>query len=85
MELHYSERFEREYRKLPLSIKKKAERREILFKKNPFDLRLSTHKLHGKLKDRWSFSIDKRYRILFRFMEKDIVLFIDIGDHRVYQ
>ena len=85
MEVHYSDRFEREYRKLSLSLKEKAEKQEALFRKNPFDVRLKTHKLQGKLKDRWSFSVDRRYRILFRLMEKDVALFIDIGDHRIYQ
>jgi len=55
-----------------------------MFRNNPFDTRLKTHKLHGKLKDLWSFSIDERYRVLFEF-DGDDVIFLDVGDHDMYK
>ena len=61
----------------------KAEERMQLFRNNPFDSRLDTHKLHGRLKDQRSFSIDDKNRILFEF-EGDDVIFLDIGDHSIY-
>src|SRR3989304_1498485 len=80
----YHPRFKESYRKLTPDIQKKAEGREKIFRQNPFDPRLDTHKLHGKLKKQWSFSIDKRNRILFEFDESDVI-FLDIGDHDLYR
>lgn len=85
MRIYYSPKFEREYRKLPREIKLSAEKREGIFRKNPFDPKLDTHKLHGHLKDYWSFSVDGKYRIIFEFVEKDTIWLYSIGDHSIYQ
>ena len=85
MRIYYSSKFEREYIKLSKEIKELAEEKEIIFKKNPFDSRLNTHKLHGRLKEYWAFSIDSQYRIIFEFVKKDKVWFHSIGDHSIYQ
>ena len=58
--------------------------REKIFKNNCFDPRLKTHKLGGKQKKYWSFSITHSYRVLFEFLGKGRVGFIDIGDHDIY-
>ncbi|MDP1709499.1 MAG: type II toxin-antitoxin system mRNA interferase toxin, RelE/StbE family, partial [Candidatus Komeilibacteria bacterium] len=63
MTIVYTSKFRREYKKLPEKIKDTAEYNEQLFRDNPFNLILDTHKLHGRLKDFWSFSIGFRYRI----------------------
>ncbi len=84
MKILYHPGFKRAYKKLPDELKFKAEAKETFFRENPFDSRLDTHKLHGKLKGQWSFSIDKKYRILFEFDKSDVV-FLDIGDHDLYK
>jgi mRNA-degrading endonuclease YafQ of YafQ-DinJ toxin-antitoxin module len=56
-----------------------------IFSKNAFDIRLKTHKLHGRMADRWAFSINRKDRIIFRFISGDHVLLLDIGDHDIYQ
>jgi hypothetical protein len=48
---------------------------------NAFDQRLRTHKLSGRLKDLWSFSVEYDLRIVFAFLEGDQALFVDIGTH----
>lgn len=40
------------------------------FTNNPFDPSLKTHKLSGKLKDLWSFSIEYDRRVLFYMKSK---------------
>lgn len=85
MKIYYSSKFEREYKKLPKKMKKSAEEKEEIFRKNPFDPQLNTHKLHGRLKDYWVFSVNDKYRIIFEFVKKDIIWFHSIGDHSVYQ
>lgn len=48
---------------------------------DPFDQSLKTHKLSGKLKDFWSYSIDYDERVLFYFTEYGDAVFVDIGSH----
>jgi len=85
MKIIYSTKFAREYRKLPLKIKKLAEKREQIFRKDPFESSLKTHKLTGKLKEYYSFSIDYQYRIIFEFVEKDNIWFHSVGTHEIYK
>ena len=86
MNIIYSPRFAREYKKLPDSIKDAAEENEIIFRKNPFDPKLKTHKLKGKLSGFLSFSIGYRYRIIFEFSQDGkTVYFHLVGDHDIYQ
>jgi len=52
------------------------------FTNNPFETTLKTHKLSGKLKDYWSFSIEYDLRIIFYFSDNENVIFVDIGSHK---
>lgn len=85
MVIHITTRFEKNYKKLPQHIKVKAKEREIIFRQNPFDLRLQTHKLRGKEKEHWAFWVDYSYRIKFLFLKEEEILFLDIGTQAVYQ
>ncbi|OIO47067.1 MAG: hypothetical protein AUJ31_00525 [Parcubacteria group bacterium CG1_02_39_15] len=84
MQIIYSSNFVSTYQRLPFLVKKEAEKAEKLFRKNPFDPRLRTHKLKGKLKGRWAFFISWRYRIIFRFANDKTVWFLAIGGHEIY-
>ncbi|NPV00254.1 MAG: type II toxin-antitoxin system mRNA interferase toxin, RelE/StbE family [Brevinematales bacterium] len=53
----------------------------ILFSENPYHKKLKTHKLSGKLKGLWAFSVDYDCRVVFEFIKEDTVLLIDIGSH----
>lgn len=87
MEIVYTTRFARAYRKLPLSVKREAEKKEQIFRQNPFDHRLKTHQLKGRLAMFWSFSVTYKYRIIFELhrASRERVSFHDVGDHDVYQ
>ena len=53
-----------------------------IFIHNPFDKSLKTHKLSGKLKDLWAFSLEYDLRIVFYFENNhQNAVFIDIGSH----
>lgn len=84
MEIRYRPRFEREYRKLSVGIRKLAEKRVTLFRKNPYDSRLKTHKLHGDLEEFHAFWVDYHNRIMFAFVDEKTVEFYSIGDHDIY-
>ncbi len=85
MKIFYSSKFAREFRQLPKRIKEAAEKKEKIFRKNPFDKRLRTHKLSGRMSKFWSFSVDYKYRVIFEFVSKNIVWFYSIGNHSIYQ
>jgi addiction module RelE/StbE family toxin len=53
----------------------------VLFEKEPFSPGLKTHKLSGKLKGLWAFSVNYDWRVVFRFLSQDEVLLVDIGNH----
>ena len=85
MEIIYSPKFRREYKKLPKNVKLAAEKKESVFRKNSFDPSLDTHKLHGRLREFWSFSVGFKQRIVFELGDKDIIYFHSVGDHDIYQ
>lgn len=85
MEIEYSSHFRRVYRNLTLKTQKKAENKEVIFRKNPFDHRLKVHKLHGKLKEFYSLAVDQKYRIVFKLTNRFKAVFLDIGDHDIYR
>ncbi|MBD1822137.1 type II toxin-antitoxin system mRNA interferase toxin, RelE/StbE family [Cyanobacteria bacterium FACHB-DQ100] len=52
-----------------------------IFIANPFDPSLRTHKLSGKLKDLYSFSLEYDERVVFYFTEDGNAVFVDVGTH----
>lgn len=85
MEIYYSSEFKKRFKKLPNSLKIIAFKKETLFRFNPFNPSLKTHKLTGKLQGVWSFSLDYKHRVIFRFIKKNIILFESVGDHSIYR
>lgn len=83
--IEYSSKFVRLYKKLPIEIKKLAEARVCIFKAYPFDEKLETHKLSGRLSEYWAFWIDRKYRIIFSFNKDKSVRFHSVGDHSIYR
>lgn len=85
MQIIYSPRFAKSYKKLPKKIKLLAEGREEVFRQDPFEPRLKTHKLKEELKDFYSFSISYNWRIVFHFEDKNSIVFDNIGTHSIYK
>ena len=81
MEIIATEEFLERYSCLPKEIHRKAEKQTEIFRNNPFYPSLHTEKLIPKSKEVWSFRIDKRYRIIFRFLNKNKVIFLTVGPH----
>jgi len=84
-QIEYSTNFVKQFRKLNPQLQKQAIKAEKLFKKDPFAPKLKTHKLTGKLKNLWAFSINYKDRVIFEFMGKGKVLFYKIGSHDIYK
>jgi len=70
---------------MPNFVKEAFLQKEGIFLKNIFDSRLDTHKLHGKYKDCWAFSVVGQHRVMFRFLGNGEVGFINIGTHEIYK
>ena len=85
MNIEYSPKFARQFKKLPKEAKASAFQCEKIFRDNPFDPKLKTHKLHGTMKEYWAFSISYNYRIGFTFIDGNLVRFHAIGSHDIYQ
>jgi mRNA-degrading endonuclease YafQ of YafQ-DinJ toxin-antitoxin module len=83
--IFYTSNFVKKWKKLTSAQKKKFKKRIKIFKNNPFDKRLKTHKLKGTLSDKWSFSLDYKHRVLFNFKKNKRALFYDFGTHRIYR
>ncbi len=84
LEISFDESFKRAYKKRiknNINLEQKFKNKLQIFRDSPFDSRLKTHKLSGKLKDLWSFSIEYDQRVIFYFADENKVVFIDIGTH----
>ena len=84
-EIRYSSHFARALKTIPKQHLYLLEEREAVFRDNCFDARLKTHKLQGKLKRFWSFSLTHQHRVLFEFLDDQVVAFVDVGNHALYQ
>ena len=84
-QISYTPNFKKKWSRLPAQISKKAAKKEVLFRQDIYTSGLLTHKLSGKFKDYWSFSIDYHWRIIFRFLKSDQVLFVDVDTHEIYR
>ena len=81
----YSSQFEKSFKKIPENIARLFNDKQSLFILNPFNFILKTHKLKGKLKEYYSFSINSEYRVIFKMVSKGKILFFDIGTHEIYK
>lgn len=82
--IYYKNIFLKKLKKLPVSIQQKAFEKEKIFKKDYFAPQLKTHKLHGRFKNFYAFSVDFEYRIIFDFDKNKNIRFYSIGKHDIY-
>lgn len=85
IEVVYTPTFLKEFKKIEQALQEEAYEKIDLFKENIQHPFLKTHKLKGKLKNRYSFSINYKTRIVFQHLSKRKVVFLAIGDHDVYK
>ena len=83
--IEYSIKFVKRLRKLPKEIIIIAKKKEDIFKKNPIHSSLRIHELKGNMKNIWSISINRKYRILFERQDNGDIFFISIGKHDIYK
>ncbi len=84
MKLDYSSAFLRAYKKRIKGNKNLEERFAEHLEKfiaNPSDPSLKVHKLIQGMEGLLAFKVDYDCRVVFEYIEPDVVLFIDIGTH----
>ena len=81
----YSPFFIRKFNKLENGLQEDALQKISLFKDRKNHKILEVHKLNGKFKYYFGFSVNYKFRIVFRYVSKNEVLFTDIGDHDIYK
>ena len=79
----YSSSFLRAFKRISgrKNLKEKFIQRLEIFINDPLDPRLRTHKLSGKLKELWAFSVEYDVRVVFYFVNPTQVILVDIGSH----
>ena len=85
MEIVYRPEFVRLYNKLNLPLREEIKDKIELFKNISNHKTLKVHKLHGRLRNRYSFSVNYRYRIVFEYMNKKTVALLSVGIHDIYK
>jgi len=63
------------------NLEKKFEKQKRLFERNLFHPSLKTELLEPRKMRIWSFRLDKKYRALFIFRNKETIEIIDVNDH----
>ncbi len=85
MIVRYKPSFVREFKKLSAEIREEALEKIDLFRNIDNHQKLKVHKLNGRLKDFYSFSITYSHRIVFEYEAKDEVVFVAVGSHDIYR
>lgn len=80
MQLRYSSKFKRQYKKLPVKIRKQFIERVDLFLNDSQNSILRIHKLSGNFQGCWSINITGDIRAVFDKYD-NYILFVSIGSH----
>ncbi len=81
----YKATFVRQFDALEESLQNEVLEKIELFKNPKNHKQLKVHKLHGPLQDRYGFSVNYKFRVVFGYSSKNEVVLLAIGDHDVYR
>ena len=85
MEVVYKPIFVRQYKKIQKALQQEVKEKIGLFQKDPSHSFLKVHKLHGKLRGFYSFSVNYEYKIVFEYETKQRASLLVVGNHDVYK
>ena len=82
MQIQYSKKFIKEFKKCPENIKTNFKKRLVIFINDPYNSILNNHSLVGELKNYRSINISGDWRAIFEEITEDhIAYFVTIGTH----
>ncbi len=84
MQVSFKPSFIKQMNKLEKNLVDEVLYKIDLLKKHSNDPVLRIHKLHGQMKDKWSFSVNYKVRIVFEYESKKEMVLLAIGDHSIY-
>ncbi|MEK7546135.1 MAG: type II toxin-antitoxin system mRNA interferase toxin, RelE/StbE family [Patescibacteria group bacterium] len=86
MDVSYSPTFVRMFKALPEALQDEVIEKIEVFKDSANHKALKVHKLSGRLKDRYSFSVNYKTRIVFTHLNREHreACLLAVGDHAVY-
>jgi len=84
VKISFKPTFVRQFDKLVSGFQEEVLEKIELLKSRKNHKYLKVHKLHGRLVDRYSFSVNYKTRIVFIYLSKQEIILLAIGDHDVY-
>lgn len=81
MKIYFHKNFDKQFGKLRVNEKKKAQERLQLFLENPFSQILENHPLKGKYTDYRSIDITGDLRAIFKYLNENECIFVDVDTH----
>lgn len=81
MKIRRTERFKKDYQKLPEDVPERVDRKLRLLLRDPRHPSLRVHKVRG-VEGLWEFSVTMNYRLLFEIEGEHYVL-LRVGPHRI--
>ena len=85
LEINYKPSFICSYNEAEVSLREEIKEKITLFRNKINHKNLKVHKLHGNLKDCYSFSVNYKTRIVFEYLSKKEVALLAVGDHDLYK
>lgn len=83
-EITFSPKFLKTVKKLKSNLLGEIIQRVDLLKNEKNHGPLKVHKLKGKLKGRYSFSVDHKNRIVFNYIDDKTIYLLNFGGHEIY-
>lgn len=86
IEINYTRKFLRMFKILNLDLQDRVEEKIEQFKDVKNHKALEVHKLGGKFKGSYAFSVDRKNRVSFEYLNsKQKVALLTVGDHDIYR
>lgn len=84
IEVEYAPTFLKQLKKCEIALQDEVKEKINLFKDKKNHQQLRVHKLHGPFAGKLSFSVNYRYRIVFKWLSSNAAALLAIGDHSIY-
>ncbi|MBI3627629.1 MAG: type II toxin-antitoxin system mRNA interferase toxin, RelE/StbE family [Candidatus Sungbacteria bacterium] len=81
MKVLFHKNFDKNYQKLPVSVRNKFKKRLRLFMADPFNPTLNNHALHGEWRDFRSINVTGDFRAFYKTLDETTVEFTIIDKH----
>lgn len=85
IEIYFTKFFLKQVKLFEKNLQEEVSEKIDLLKNKDNHKLLKVHKLHGKLKDRYSFYVNYKIRAVFMWEGSEKAILLAIGDHDIYK